>query len=67
MERFPKKDKAMGIMSFLFISIIILYVYFLFLFWVKFNILQTLGMLLLLGLPATIIMFKTVVNVQIEI
>lgn len=67
MERFPKKDKAMGVVSFFFIIIIVLYVYFLFLFWIKFNILQTLGMLFLTGIPATFIMFKTVVNVQIEI
>jgi len=66
-DKFPRENKNHAFMAFLYVVVISLYAYFLFLFWVKFNILQTLFILAITGIPGSVIIFKTMIYVQIDI
>ena len=66
-DNFPKHSTNQMIYSILFIFVIVLYGYFLFLFWVKFNILQTLIVFLITSIPGSVVIFKTISKVEIQI
>ena len=66
-RNFPRVDKSLQIISFLFVFIVIFYAYLLFLFWIKLNIIQTIFILIVTSVPASIVVFKIITNVEIEI
>ena len=66
-ENFPRADKSLQIISFLFVFIVIFYAYLLFLFWIRLNIVQTIFILIVTSVPASIVVFKTITTVEIEI
>ena len=65
-NNFPKSSFGF-LMNILFIGVLGTVAYILFLFWVKFNILQTMFFFVIMFIPASFIVYKALKNHQIEI
>lgn len=66
LDNFPKNfnDKLYAL---LFILIIVIFGYLLLIFWIKLNILTTLTLIFLLSIPSSLIVYKTLAKVNIQI
>ena len=65
-NNFPKSSFGF-LMNLLFIGVLVTVAYILFLFWVKFNILQTMFFFVVMTIPASFIVYKALKNHRIEI
>ena len=65
-QNFPKSTFAF-LMNVLFVGVLGLFAYILFLFWTKYNILQTMFCFVVLFIPVSFIVYKALKNVRIEI
>ena len=65
-SNFPK-DSFAFLMNVLFVGVLGIVAYILFLFWTKFNILQTMFFFVVMSLPASFIVYKALKNHKIEI
>lgn len=65
-KNFPKA-KSSQLYSLLFILLMFVFVYVLVLFWVKLNILQTLGLFTMMAIPGAITVYKAMKNIKIDI
>ena len=67
-QNFPKSKNAFAfLMNVLFVGILCLFAYILFLFWTKYNILQTMFCFVVLCIPVCFISYKALKNHRIEI
>ena len=66
MKNFPKSSFAF-MMNVLFIGVLVSVTYILFLFWTKYNILQTMFFFVIMFIPASFIVYKALKNHKIEI
>ncbi len=66
-ENFPKVFNFGTLMNLLFVTLLGVVAFILFMFWVKWNILQTMFYFVVLLLPASFIIYKALKNHQIEI
>ena len=65
-QNFPKSTFAF-LMNVLFVGVLGLFAYILFLFWTKYNILQTMFCFVVLFIPVSFIVYKALKNLRIEI
>ena len=65
-SNFPKRSFAF-LMNVLFIGVLLIVAYVLFLFWTKYNILQTMFFFVIMSIPASFIVYKALKNHTIEI
>ena len=65
-KNFPKKDFAY-LMNLLFVGVLFAIAYILFLFWTKYNILQTMFIFVVICIPVGFIVYKALKNHRIEI
>ena len=65
-QNFPKNTFAF-LMNVLFVGVLGLFAYILFLFWTKYNILQTMFCFVVLFIPVSFIVYKALKNLRIEI
>lgn len=68
MSRFPRaSQKSAFLFSLAFVILILLFTYVFFLFFLKLNIIQTLLAIVILGIPGSAVVYKTLSNHIIEI
>ena len=65
-KNFPK-GKSAQLYSLLFVLLMFVFVYVLVLFWIKLNILQTLGLFTMMAIPGAITVYKAMKNIKIDI
>ena len=65
-NNFPKSSFAF-LMNIMFVGVLVIVAYILFLFWTKFNILQTMFIFVIMFIPVRFIVYKALKNHKIEI
>jgi hypothetical protein len=66
LDNFPK-EKMGGLFNLLFIMFVVAVAYVLILFWIKLNILQTLGIFVIMFIPGVTIVYQAMKNLNVDI